>query len=229
MVSLRNYYAERKSDVKAYVTLIKRLDAQMSPQKSRRILRANVFILLYNLIESTIANCGQELNREFVDITTAQIPDLTESIVNYWIEHTLTCYLTKKGTRISKQLRYENIKNLAKKISMPTSSLELEFNFEGIGNLDYSEIKRIFNKYGIETRLPKKLYQKICRPRFDSKGILQFIKDTRNALAHGEKSFTEFGDYSPEDIKKFAVTVFEYLECMIGKIEDFIQNKKYLK
>jgi len=228
-MSLRNDYDDRKNDVKAYVTLIKRVDAQRLSQTSRRILRANVFILLYNLIESTIANCGKELDSEFVDITTGQISDLTEPIVNYWIKFTLSSYITTKGKRISKQLRPENIKILSEKFLIPDSPLELEFKFDGIGNLDYREIEKIFKRYGIETTLPKKLRQKVCRHRFDSKDILQFIKDTRNALAHGEKSFTEFGDYSPNDIKKYAVIVFQYLEFMIERIEDFVENKKYLK
>jgi len=230
-MSLRNDYEERKNDVKAYVMLIEQIDTQKFSQTSRRILRANVFILLYNLIESTIANCGRELDSEFVTVTTAQIHDLTEPIVNYWIRFTLFSNPTKKGKiRFSDQLRQERVKTLTEKFLTPTLPLELEFNFGGEGNLDNDEIKKIFGKYGIETALPKKLHQEVCRHRFNSgKGVLQFIKDTRNALAHGEKSFTEFGDYSTQEINDFAVIVFEYLEFMIGIIEDFVKNKKYLK
>ena len=231
---LRDNYNERKDDVEAYVTLIKQFDARRLSHKSRLILRANVFILLYNLIESTVANCGKELDNECVNMTTAQIHDLTEPIVNYWLKFTLFGYLTSKG-----ELRFKdnvnsgnvNIGTLAKKLLNPQSSLELEFDFgRGGGNLDNTVISEILNRYGIETKLPRKLYQKICRYLFNSgRGILQFIKDTRNALAHGEKSFTEFGVYSHRDIRRFSKTVFEYLDFLIGIIEDFIQNKKYLK
>jgi hypothetical protein len=238
-MSLRDDYNERKGDVRAYVTLIKRIDAprigaRRLPQKSRCIFRANVFIILYNLIESTVANCGKELDDEFVSMTTTQIHNMTEPIVNYWLKFTLFGCLTPKG-----KVRFKdnvnsgnvNIETLTKKLLDPQSLLELKFDFgRGGGNLDNVKIKEIFMKYGIEADMPEKLHQEVCQYRLNSgKGILQFIKDTRNALAHGEKSFTEFGDYSSQEIENFTKIVFEYLEFLIGIIEDFITNKKYLK
>ena len=56
------------------------------------------------------------------------------------------------------------------------------------------------------------------------------IKDKRNRLAHGEQTFYDVGkDFSVREIEKFKNETFEYLSDVINKIEEFIENKKYLK
>ena len=55
------------------------------------------------------------------------------------------------------------------------------------------------------------------------------VKDNRNDLAHGNKSFGEVGrDYDVSRLVEIKVEVVEYLTELIENIENYLANQQYL-
>ncbi|MDR1270871.1 MAG: hypothetical protein LBK82_15255 [Planctomycetaceae bacterium] len=222
---LREDYEERKKQVEDYLIFLKGIERstalpQVTPVQ-QKILYASAYLLLYNLIESTVTNCGKELDGTLSEISVAQLRNLTEAIRLHWLKHT-------SQYNKSEDKRLQGIQDLYDKLLDTTSLLEIKFDFDGTGNLDNKKIEEIMSKYGINTTMSRELETKIKKHVLDNMGTLQTIKHYRNALAHGEKSFAECGEHSVDKIQEIANTVFEYLEFIIGQIEDFIRDEKYL-
>ena len=58
---------------------------------------------------------------------------------------------------------------------------------------------------------------------------LLMIKNFRNQLAHGERSYSELGrDYLKSDIEKYSNATFDYLDGFIKIIEKYISEEGYL-
>jgi len=87
-------------------------------------------------------------------------------------------------------------------------------SYFGAGSLDSLEIEAIFKKFSINLNF--KEYK------------LKEIKDERNFLAHGEKSFNEIGkDKSVSELLANSQKVIDYLEQFIGKVTAYINDKSY--
>jgi hypothetical protein len=58
---------------------------------------------------------------------------------------------------------------------------------------------------------------------------LQKVKNKRNELAHGEKSFTDLGrDLSAEDLESDSSKVFENLRKIADAVDKYLQDQRYL-
>jgi hypothetical protein len=59
--------------------------------------------------------------------------------------------------------------------------------------------------------------------------MLQSIKNARNDLAYGVKSFADIGkNATPFDLERHRGQTFEILEATLNKINDYLENKRYL-
>lgn len=57
---------------------------------------------------------------------------------------------------------------------------------------------------------------------------MKTIKENRNLLSHGEKSFEEVGrDLSLEQIKAYSRKVFDYLNQLLENVSTFLENKSF--
>jgi len=82
------------------------------------------------------------------------------------------------------------------------------------GSLDSSSIKKILQKFSIECNFFE--YQ------------LQVIKEDRNFLAHGEKSFTEVSQTkSVQVIESNKDKIISFIEKYIAQIEEYVNQKRY--
>ena len=72
---------------------------------------------------------------------------------------------------------------------------------------------------------------------FDARGktakngtTLVKVKTKRNELAHGKISFSDCGrDISIDELNQIQKDVIAYLEKILNNIEDYIENKSYLR
>jgi hypothetical protein len=165
------------------------------------ILKANGFLLLYNLVEATIRN---SINAIFVSVHSQNITfkHLTDNLRKLWIRQEI------------KNIKHEDIFSLSKKI------LENElilFKAECVnisGNIDAQKIRDIARQFGYEE----------SRNGRD----LVTIKDKRNKLVHGEYTFSEIGrDYTVQELIKFKDNAKNYLDNVLLSIEQYINNKDY--
>ena len=87
------------------------------------------------------------------------------------------------------------------------------------GNLDARSIRLLLEAWGIWRDF-----------HVDGEEKLLIIKNHRNILAHGEKSFREIGrNYTVLEIEKFSECVFQYLSALIKCFSEYIGHEQYIK
>lgn len=216
MNGVQEDFYERVSEIKYYLDFISEIDMKTislvkghepAYTKSQtddllRTCKASAFLLMYNLMESTISNAIEAI-----------FDELASKNVSFDI-----CRLEIK------RIVLNNLKNNHNnEIALSINSLAIDiisktFKKESIfsGNVDAKIIRKVASEYGF---LP---------PSADGRDLLT-IKSSRNDLAHGSKSFSEVGrDFSMESILEIRDKVVAYLESMLQNVAAYISNKHYL-
>jgi hypothetical protein len=188
-------------------------EIQISP-KLQRIFIANTFLLLYNLVESTVRNSIMEIYNKIQD-DEISYKYLSDKIKQIWLEKKRKTFTFKEDGDESLQKSIEKkLQNIIEEII----NIEIiVFTSEDIhisGNIDAKEIRKLAKKIGFEESVDGRYLEK--------------IKDKRNRLAHGEQTFHDIGkDFTYSELNNFKENTFNYLENVIEKIKDYIDNKKY--
>ena len=224
MKTTRAEYTKRLKEVTLYFDTIKLLDngdcsiickdingivkEKIIDNELAKIMKANGFLLLYNLIEATIRNSiSAILNSISTDKLTFKL--LSDNLKKLWINQEINN--TKDISKFK-----EKDSELSEKIL--NDSL-LEFSQECInisGNIDAQKIRDIAKKFGY------------LEPK-DGRG-LQTIKDKRNQLAHGEFTFSDIGkNYTSNDLIEYKSEVVSFIEGVLNNVEVYINTKGYKK
>ncbi|MFK7950874.1 MAG: MAE_28990/MAE_18760 family HEPN-like nuclease [Saprospiraceae bacterium] len=180
-----------------------------------KILKANAFLMLYNLTEATIKNGIWEL---LTRVESEQIPykDLKEELKNIWLDRKLQIEFKSKDNAIVKQLSKVIESVLNNTLIFYTDKKQIKFES---GNLNIDTIKKTAKLYG---------FAKVDEVHTNQKEAFKKVKAERNNLAHGDKTFSDCGnDYSFNDLKNYKDYVFDYLERVLQSIETFINDKGY--
>lgn len=224
MKTTRAEYTKRLKEVTLYFDTIKLLDngdcsiickdingivkEKIIDNELAKIMKANGFLLLYNLIEATIRNSiSAILNSISTDKLTFKL--LSDNLKKLWINQEIN--------NIKDMSKFkEKVSELSEKIL--NDSL-LEFSQECInisGNIDAQKIRDIAKKFGY------------LEPK-DGRG-LQTIKDKRNQLAHGEFTFSDIGkNYTSNDLIEYKSEVVSFIEGVLNNVEVYINTKGYKK
>ena len=222
MNNARNEYNKRLHEVELYFTTLQLLDkgkcsikcvdilgneetAEVDSELST-ILKANGFLLLYNLIEATIRNSIDAVLNS-IHSSTVTFRSLSENLKKIWIKQ------EAKGLTYEKS--QERIMLIAKTV-LDNEILSFERDCINIsGNIDAKKIREIIKQFG---------GNEISNGR-----DLKTIKDKRNNLAHGEFTFSEIGkDYTIRDLIDYKDETKQYLSSVLDEIQDYIDNQKYL-
>ena len=224
MKTTRAEYTKRLNEVTLYFETIKLLDngdcfiickdinggttEKIIDGELAKIMKANGFLLLYNLIEATIRNSiSAILNSISTDKLTFKL--LSDNLKKLWINQEIN-----KTKDISKFK--EKVSELSEKI---LNDKLLEFSNECVnisGNIDAQRIREIAKKFGY------------LEPK-DGRG-LQTIKDKRNQLAHGEFTFSDIGkNYTSNDLIDYKSEVVTFIENVLNNVETYINAKGYKK
>jgi hypothetical protein len=216
-------FNERAKEVSKYLMFIKNLEqgtTQLSigindKNKIRKIdsdlektLKAAGFLLLYNLIESTmriaIETIFDELTKEDVSFDDIRKELKLVIIKNIKDNHSPDNLLT-------------NIKEIA--VDIISASLDKGKLFSG--NLDARKIKITAKDYGFSCK---------TNPRKTGDGSdLLTIKTNRKNLAHGLTSFKDAGkDVSADELLEIKKKVVCYLREILQNVETYLANKEYL-
>lgn len=224
MKTTRAEYNKRLKEVSLYLETIKLLDngdcsiickdinggttEQIIDGELAKIMKANGFLLLYNLIEATIRNSiSAILNSISTDKLTFKL--LSDNLKKLWINQEIN-----KTKDISKFK--DKVFELSEKI---LNDKLLEFSSECVnisGNIDAKKIREIAKKFGY------------LEPK-DGRG-LQTIKDKRNQLAHGEFTFSDIGkNFTSSDLIDYKSEVVTFIENVLNNVETYINAKGYKK
>ncbi|HEX8550632.1 MAG TPA: MAE_28990/MAE_18760 family HEPN-like nuclease [Abditibacteriaceae bacterium] len=170
-----------------------------------KTLKANFFLLLYNMVEATAKSTIDAIYDEFRSKGVSYDDCRTEV----------------------QQIALKNLKR--DKVSVETIGPKLNVIAQHIltepfdkdecfsGNIDGRKLRSVAREYGF------------AEPGLRC-GNLLLIKNHRNALAHGNKTFNEIGkDYEATELKDVKDEVIKFLEKFIDNVETYLASELYLK
>ena len=179
-----------------------------------KILKANGFLLLYNLIEATIRK-SLEAIFSAIHIENLTFRQLSDNLKRLWINQ--KSLPLKKGIDA---VTYDKIRGLLEEVANSIIDNEImQLKTECIrisGNIDAKSIREIAIKIGFE-------------PTTDG-SLLETIKKKRNHLAHGEFTFGEIGkEVSVQDMIRFKDKTCIHLMDVLNNIQNYISDRKFLR
>ncbi len=181
----------------------------------QKILRSNCFLLLYNLVESSVRN-GILSVYDSIHDDSLNYEELSESIQEIWLTHqTCKAEISKNNIKIL-------LKRLMKEVSEDCQIVLEKDTINISGNLDYDSIQKIVNSYGF--------FGRITVDKKHIKSALDRVKQERNLLAHGNKTFCQSGEIiTMSELTNIKDNISKYLYELLLIIETYIDKKGYKK
>jgi len=219
LANARQVLYDRHQDVETYFNTL-RHESMQSVSDEVAILRATTVLLFYNMIEATIKNLFLDYYRA---LGQRPFEKLNVELQKLYIDLKLTendPYSAKHDTYIKKSEEIIRSVLSSEGVFIPVSRNE-EFKKvnKGGGNLDVSTIQKLFNIHGIDLS------------DVDFPSCISRIKQERNDLSHGSKTFLEIGRKKSlrgsEDTKGLEDDKQEikmFLDKLIAKIEETIDE-----
>lgn len=227
---IRDYNA-RIDEINEYFTFVAFIDSIETHKKEKitngtscefipkrdlqKILRSNCFLLLYNLVESSVRD-GILSVYDSIHDDSLKYEEISDRILEIWLTHQTS------QTLISKKNQKTWLKGLiievteGKQIVLKMDTIDIS------GNLDYIKVQEIINIYGF--------FGRITVDKKDIKRALDKVKQERNLLAHGNKTFCQSGeDITMSELVKIKDDIIKYLGELLLNIEKYIDNKSYKK
>ncbi|MDT9180481.1 MAG: MAE_28990/MAE_18760 family HEPN-like nuclease [Limnospira sp. PMC 1291.21] len=173
-----------------------------------KTLKANGFLLLYNLVEGTMRRA-------------------IEYIFDYLDTHQVNFDVLRREMKIVilKNIQKRSPAKIIDKIDKISLDIIIEtWNNDDVfsGNIDAKKIKDVAQTYGFSSKVSPRRTQ-------NSEDLLS-IKNHRNDLAHGLKSFNDIGrDTTAKELFIIKNRVIIYLRQIIINIENYLANQEYLK
>lgn len=181
-----------------------------------RILKANLFLLLYNLVESSFKEALVRLSEEINDKNLLYKDSIPE-IRKLWMECEKD-YFSINPNNIKKiEYFYNMIEDIREEVlSVPNTLKGIDLS----GNVDARKIRECMIRYGIP----------MVNDEEGSNGEkLLVVKNRRNNLAHGDDSFVECGrEFSPEDLDEIKNDVIVYMRGVLNTLQEkFVEEYYY--
>lgn len=226
-------FQERKNEIVNILSYLKYMEKERSTNDSieknmevgdvdfnklQKTIKASILLMLYNLVESTLTNCLNEIHDA---ITESTIPynKLNNSIQTLFLAYHIESMNQKGGSGRQASIMRDLIFLLKEEENISITYQELAAVY-GLysGNLDGKKVQSVLGQYGVKVSLP-------IQPR-----ILETIKSLRNKLAHGELSFEDVGKEAHlGQIDDYIRKTIEYMEKVIICVENFIQKQDYCR
>ena len=238
MIAFRNTYDNRKKEIENFLELMEFLEAKendredgvsefgkffhsegmgvhLTYQSLINILKSNVSLMIYNIIEYTAANLIDCIYDEIRKNHLSYV-DVNASIKALWRRTIL------KATNDPSANFNTFLKKNEEIIAVILRKTTLEMNSRNTlpaGNLNGPSIKETFELHGIKIQTSSPNY----RP-----DILDEIKENRNNLAHGAVSFVDaVRSDSISDIRSNEKFVVAFLEELIDTVTTYINEQRY--
>jgi hypothetical protein len=224
MISVLSDFEKRVKEINVYFLLLENIiekDAVLffphkrthkyQPHNAEliKILKANLFLLLYNLSESSIKQSLAEIYEQISD-EQLKYEEVIDEIKKIWIDEKHNNFKNKGTENI-----FRAISNLAEEI------IEIRFDSEKVipGNIDGRKIKEFSVKHGFSSSVHKNAKDGVK---------LHQVKTQRNHLAHGHISFAECGrNYTIGELREIKHQVIIYLRRILKNIEKYLDDKNY--
>ena len=206
-------FQRRRSQVRRYLSVVAKAARQTKAGGGRpvdlarlHVLRAGTFLILYNLIEASARGALDEVHDVMIGSRVA-FGDLSPSLRREVV----------KGFR-RKQDPDDHVGLVDMPIDFVAMSLDSEHQFSG--NVDARLVRKIAGTYGFSHATDRDLTR-------DGADLLT-IKDVRNDLAHGLKTYDEVGRaYAARALLGIGMRSMAYVEGILRNVEDYLDAAGY--
>lgn len=218
MNSVQLDFRTRSKEIEGYFNFVLRLAKQevalqansgatsYSSQEHEELLKtfkATCYLLLYNLVESTMRNAIEAIFDE-LQAKRASYDDCRDELKRE---------ILKNFKKRDMEELLPRLLSLARDVVHETFEQTETF----AGNLDARSIRLTARRFGFAEPAGNKFW------------MLQTVKDARNDLAHGVKSFADVGRNStPSDLELARAQTVEILTKTLENIDAYLRQKEYL-
>ncbi len=219
MDDLLDDLGSREKEIEEYFKLIKFVEGETLSNSNGekfyvsplliKTLKGAVFLLLYNLIESTMREAISAIHDSisssshgYDDVRAELQKELWRRARNNNITLDDIVSVTSAGVSLNFHIATFNAKNLFS------------------GNITRAEIKKIAKIYGFTERTDARKTAKGER--------LEEVKNNRNDLAHGNKTFSGVGSVNTiSELEELYSTIIHYIYEIVDNIMECVDNKQY--
>lgn len=227
MESVITSFQERVGEIEEYLALLQLISRPNTKVHSEgrkpkqvdtvvlKTMKASCFLMLYNLVESSIKSSMEKLYEKMNSEERALL-EFNSYVKNIWINQKFR----DMDPFSSNQTSYRNLIQSMVDDILVENSVYLDSRKLHIGgNLDADEIRLLFDKHKISTTTHYRAF---------GGGELKTIKDKRNLLAHGAISFADCGqEYSVKDIIGIKKQAVVYLRSSLRNVKKYMEQTKY--
>lgn len=241
MTETREDFDKRKAEIEKYFSLLEilekdeikisykeksRIKKQVVDNELLKILKANGYLLIYNLLEAT---CRNALIQILTSIQGHSLPlaSLSETVQTLWVQQKVKGVnnsLVKETTvekrifAIIKDVIGETIIEFKDTIAKAKNDGNDMFNLSG--NIDADQIRILADNYGFDAR--------VGRDNEKAGASLSDIRIMRNKLAHGRITFADCGkDCSVIQMIDYKNNCIKYLGAILDSIEKYITDESF--
>jgi hypothetical protein len=239
MDDLQNRFEDRYGEIVAYLDFldgverliqsgVPRLGGEDGPvvtTQQQRILYSSVYLQLYNLVESTVTGSLDAISKAAIERAGCTPGDLSEEMRREWVR-----YVARTNVDMGPDKRLEEVIALCDHLvaSLPVGPFEIEKG--GGGNWHDGEIKRVAKRIGCELRVSRRAETGIKRVIRNDLGAMGLVVSLRNALAHGNISFGECGQFDTAgELRVLAASVEAYLREVVTAFSRYVAGQHYLR
>jgi ribosomal protein S8 len=208
MTNVKRTFQDRVLEINLYFSFIDSFTPPSGLEDVNKILKSNLILMLYNLVESSISNSIEEIHNNIYANSTSF------DILKSGLKETIIKNLNRKNPKNFIQ----NLNSIATDIVKKCFDKQKVFN----GNVDSRKIRDLSSSYGFNSNTN---YSSTKNGE-----ALVVIKGKRNDLAHGIFSFVEVGkEYTIQDLEIMKDQTINYLTEIISNIEIYLNNQEYLQ
>lgn len=171
-------------------------------------LKSSIYMCCYNLVECISRECVNSIY-DYLSDNEVSYSELRASFQ----KHLWDCAV--KNNNSGKQLHKDVNNDFEALFARATLDVEKVFN----GNVDKRKIRLCFEQYGVDIQAGE-----------ESRGgeDLVTLKEYRNALAHGEKSFSQQGAMDTlESTIEMSKRITVFMNSLIFSVEQYLEKEHY--
>ncbi len=189
---------------------IKKVENFLISRDLVKTLRANGYMLLYNLVESTMTNAIDAIHQIFTS-EGLSFDDLTKEVQQVVLRNF-------KGAALEDNFTHTQSHPIQMAILRAGYDKKNLFS----GNVDARSIRDTAKIYGFD------IAEHDTAESRDGSRLVN-VKNKRNELAHGKISFEECGhETSHDELISIAKETIAYLKAVLSGVEEYAVQKKYL-
>lgn len=180
-----------------------------------KIMKAAFFLMVYNLVESSVASSFRELYAA-INAKNQPIDKFRKEYRALWMAQKFK----GKDPVGANQKTYRDL--VAEMVAHVIDKNSVVFDHQKLsvsGNIDAQKARELLEDHAILYKAP---------PTARGGSELLMVKTKRNALAHGDISFSECGrDFTVSDLKAITDQSVVFLRSLIRSVEKFINASNY--